>query len=62
VKKIFVNVKVMIWNGCETLSLALMEEPRLRVFQNQVLRIYEPKRDEVTGGWSNLLSEELHNL
>jgi hypothetical protein len=40
-----------------------MEEHRLRVFQNQMLRrILGPKRDEVTGGWSKPLSEELHNL
>jgi hypothetical protein len=37
--------------GCETLSLTLREEHRLRVFENRVLRrIFGPKRDEVTGG------------
>jgi hypothetical protein len=36
--------------GCETWSLTLMEECRLRVFENRVLRrIFGPKRDEVTG-------------
>jgi hypothetical protein len=36
--------------GRETLFLALREEPRLRVFENRVLRrIFAPKRDEVTG-------------
>jgi hypothetical protein len=36
---------------------------RLRVFENGVLRrIFGPKRDEVTGEWRNLRSEELHNL
>jgi hypothetical protein len=25
-------------------------------------RIFEPKRDEVTGGWGKLLNEEVHNL
>jgi hypothetical protein len=36
--------------GCETLSLRLREEHRLRVFENRVLRrIFGPKRDEVTG-------------
>jgi hypothetical protein len=35
----------------------------LRVFENRVLRrIFGPKRDEVTGGWSKLHNEELHNL
>jgi hypothetical protein len=38
--------------GCETWSLTLREEHRLRVFENRVLRrIFEPKRDEVTGEW-----------
>jgi hypothetical protein len=36
--------------GCETLSLKLREEHRLKVFENRVLRrIFGPKRDEVTG-------------
>jgi hypothetical protein len=36
--------------GCETWSLTLREEHRLRVFQNMVLRrIFGPKRDGVTG-------------
>jgi hypothetical protein len=41
--------------GCETWSLTLREEHRLRVFVNRVLgRIFGPKRDEVTGGWRKL--------
>jgi hypothetical protein len=49
--------------GCETWSLTLMEEHRLRVFENGVLRrIFAPKRDEVTGEWRKLHNEELHNL
>jgi hypothetical protein len=37
--------------GCETWSLTLKEEHRLRVFENRVLmRIFGPKRDDVTGG------------
>jgi hypothetical protein len=36
--------------GCETWSLILKEEHRLRAFENRVLRrIFGPKRDEVTG-------------
>jgi hypothetical protein len=36
--------------GCETWSLTLREEHRLRVFENRVLRrIFGPKGDEVTG-------------
>jgi hypothetical protein len=38
--------------GCETWSLTLREEHRLRVFENKVLRsIFSPKRDEVIGEW-----------
>jgi hypothetical protein len=37
--------------GCETWSLTLREEHRLRMFENRVLRrVFGPKRDEVTGG------------
>jgi hypothetical protein len=36
---------------------------RLRVFENKVLRrIFGHKRDEVTGEWRKLRSEELNNL
>jgi hypothetical protein len=49
--------------GCETWSLTLREEHRLRVFENRVLRrIFGPTRDEVTGEWRNLHNRELHNL
>jgi hypothetical protein len=48
--------------GCETWSLTLREEHRLRVFENRVLRrIFGPRRDEVTGDWRKL-HKELHNL
>jgi hypothetical protein len=49
--------------GCETWSLTLREEHRLRVFENSVLRrIFGPKRDEMTGEWRKLHNEELHDL
>jgi hypothetical protein len=49
--------------GCETWSMTLRELYRLKVFQNRVLRrIFGPKRDEVTGGWRKLHSEELRDL
>jgi hypothetical protein len=49
--------------GCETWSLTLREEHKLRVFENRVLRrIFGPKWDEVTGYWRKLHSGELHNL
>jgi hypothetical protein len=49
--------------GCETWSLTLKEEHRLRVFENRVLRrTFIPQRDEVVGKWRRLHSVELHNL
>jgi hypothetical protein len=49
--------------GCETWSLTLREEHRLKVFENRVLRrILGPKRDKVTGVWRTLHNEEFHNL
>jgi hypothetical protein len=49
--------------GCETWSLTLREEHRLRVFEKSVLRrMFGPKRDEVMGEWRKLHNGELHNL
>jgi hypothetical protein len=49
--------------GCETWSLTLREEYRLRVFENRMLRrIFGPKRVEVTGDWRKLHNEVFHNL
>jgi len=49
--------------GCETWSLTLGEERRLRRFENSVLRrLFEPKRDEVTGERRKLHNEELNDL
>ena len=49
--------------GCETWSLTLREERKLRVFDNMVLRrIFGPRRDEVTGEWRRLHNEELNGL
>ena len=48
---------------CETWSLTLREERKLRMFENMVLRrIFGPSRDEVTGEWRRLHSEELNDL
>jgi hypothetical protein len=52
----------VVLDGYETWSLTLREEHRLRVFENRVLRIFRPKRDEVTESWGKLHNEELHNL
>jgi hypothetical protein len=49
--------------GCETWSLTLREEHRLRLFENRVLRrIFGPKRDGVTREWRRLHNEELNDL
>ena len=53
----------MVLYECETWSLTLREERRLRVFENKVLmRVFGPKRDEVTGEWRKLHNEELNDL
>jgi len=53
----------VVWYGCETWLITLMEECRLRVFENMVLRIkFGHKKDEVTSEWRKLHKEELHDL
>jgi hypothetical protein len=57
------NVKIKIYKtiilpivlyACETWSLIVAEEHRLKVFENRVLRrIFRPKGDEMVGGWRN---------
>jgi hypothetical protein len=68
------NVKIEIYRsiilpaflyGCETWSLILREESRLKVFENRVPRrihVFGPKRDEVTGEWRKLHNKELNDL
>ena len=54
--------KLLTHINCETWSLTLREESRLRVFGNRILRrIFGPKRDE-NGEWRRLHNEELHSL
>jgi len=48
--------------GCETWSLTLREERRLRGFENMVIRIFGPKRDEIREEWRILHREELNDL
>jgi hypothetical protein len=49
--------------GCETWSLIVREEHKLRVFENRVpRRIFGPKKDGVMGEWRKLHNEGLHNL
>jgi len=66
------NLKIKIYRiiilpvvlyGCETWSLILREERKLRVFENMVLRrIFGPRTDAVTGEWRRLHNEELNGL
>ena len=54
-------ILLVVLYGCETWSLTLREEHRLRVFKNKVLRkIFGVKRDEITGEWRELHNAELH--
>ena len=66
------NLKIKIYRtiivplvlyGCETWSLTLREERRLRVFENRVLgKVFGPKRDEVTEERRKLHNEKLYDL
>jgi hypothetical protein len=64
------NIKVhrtiilpVVLYGCETWSLTLRKERRLRVFENRALRrIFGPKRDEVTREWRKLQNKELNDV
>jgi len=62
--KIYITIILsLVLYGCETWSLTLTDERRLRVFENRVLRrIFGPTRDEVTGEWRKLHNEELNDL
>jgi hypothetical protein len=49
--------------GCETWSLALREEYRLRVFGNrELMRIFGSRRDEILESWGKLQNYKYHNL
>jgi hypothetical protein len=65
------NLKIKIYKtvilpvvlyGCETLSLTLRKEHRLRVFENRVLRKIFGRKSEEDGSWRKLHNDELHSL
>jgi hypothetical protein len=62
--KIYRNIILpIVLYGCETWSLTLREEMKLRVYENMLLRrIFGPRRDEVTGEWRRMHNEELNVL
>jgi hypothetical protein len=52
-----------VLHGCETWSLTLRDEQRLRMPESSVLkRIFGPNKDEITGGWIELCNGQLLNL
>ena len=56
-------IQPVVLYGCETWSLTLREEHRLRVLENKVFRkIFGAKKDEITGEWRKLHIAELHAL
>ena len=56
-------ILLVILYGCETWSVTLRDERRLRVFENRMLRrIFRPKMDDVTREWRKLHNEELNDL
>ena len=66
------NLKIKIYRtiilpvvlyGCETSSLTLREERRLKESEERLLRkIFGPKRDEATGEWRKLHNDELYDV
>jgi len=62
IKRYRTMILLVVLYGCETWSVTVREERRLRVFKNKVLRkIFGPNRDEVTGEWRKLHNEELND-
>jgi len=69
---LFKNLKIKIYRiiilsvvlyGCETWSLILREEMKLRMIENKIFRrIFGPRRVELTGHWSRLHNEGLNDL
>jgi hypothetical protein len=62
--KIYKNIIVsVILYGCETLSISLSKEQRLRAFDNRVLRrAFGSKWDKMIRSWRHFRSDELHNF
>jgi hypothetical protein len=57
----YIMLPVVLY-GCETWSLTLRDERRVRVFEDRVLGIFGPKWDEMTGEWTKIYNEELSDL
>jgi hypothetical protein len=68
---LYKNIKIKIYRtiifpvvlyGCKTWSLTMWKERKLRGVENMVLRLFGPRRAEVTGEWRRLHNEELNVL
>jgi len=56
-------ISPFVFYGCETWSLTLQEERKLRMSENMVLmKIFGPRRDDVRGKWRRWHNEELNDL
>jgi hypothetical protein len=55
--KIYKTIILSVLYGCESWSLTLREARKLRVFENRVLRIFEPIKGEVTKEWRKFLTQ-----
>jgi hypothetical protein len=62
--KLYRNIILpVVLHGCETWSLTLGEECRLRMLEDRVMRrIFGPNGDEITEEWKKLHNEEFNDL
>jgi len=58
-----IMILTVVFYGCETWSLTLREERRMRVFETRMMRrMFGPKRDKIPGEWRKLYKEELSDF
>jgi len=55
-------ILLVVLYGCETWSLTLREEHKIRDLNRNVWKICGPKEEKVTGDWRTLHSEKLHDF
>jgi hypothetical protein len=60
--KIYRTIILLVVYGCETWSQTLREEGMMMDLVNRLLRIFGPKRDEVTSGWRKICNEALNDI
>ena len=59
---ILIFITPVVLYGCETWSLTLREERRLRVFKNRIQRRKFRSKRDANGKWRRLNNKELHSL